>query len=144
MRKVSTRCTIYIFGNHYYLLDKWATTETGWRDFPMPAQNDVWKFTDTLKMCEENKTRFMKDKQKTQSLLKKKIHCDIWNALFFTNVIDHWLKTLVCPKRKWAKLSFGTHIHSLQSSVFATRNKTNKKKSVAEARNWFIVVLVKA
>lgn len=28
-----------------------------------------------------------------QSLLKKekKIHCVIWNALFFTNVIDHWL-----------------------------------------------------
>lgn len=32
-------------------------------------------------------------------------------------------------------MSFGTYIHSLQSSVFATR----KKKGVAEARNWFIV-----
>lgn len=34
------------FGNHYYLLNKWATTLTGWRDFQqcsMPAQNDIWR-----------------------------------------------------------------------------------------------------
>lgn len=36
-------------------------------------------------------------------------------------------------KTKLGKMSFGTNIHSLQSSVFATR----KKKGVAEARNWF-------
>lgn len=37
-------------------------------------------------------------------------------------------------------MSFGTYIHSLQSSVFARK----KKKDVAEAGKWFIVVLVKA
>jgi len=75
-----------------------------------------------------------------QSLLKKlKLRCSIWNALLcLTNIIDHWLLTLVCSK-KWKNkiMSFGTHIHSLQSSVFATRRK--KKKEVAGAGKWFIV-----
>lgn len=42
MRRISTRCIIYIFGNQYYLLDKWVTTFTGWRDFTnVPCQHTM-------------------------------------------------------------------------------------------------------
>lgn len=43
-------------------------------------------------------------------------------------------------KKESAKMSFGTYIHSLQSSVFARRKKEGKK-DVAEAGRWFIVCL---
>lgn len=50
--------------------------------------------TSKKKKKEEEKIVIIKSSQmkQDQSLLKKKTkHCDIWNALFFTNVIDHWL-----------------------------------------------------
>lgn len=74
--------------------------------------------------------------KQVQSLLKKKsivvfgMHC-------FYKLCRSLALNIGLLKKK-VKMSFGTHIHSLQSSVFATR-----KKGVAEARNWFIV-LVKA
>ena len=52
------------------------------------------KFTQQLTVTLEISKKIYHDnlKQQNQSLRKKKkIHCDIWNALFFTNVIDHWL-----------------------------------------------------
>ena len=146
------------FGNHYNLLNKWATTLTGWRDFQqcsMPAQNDIWRSlcsaTNDAKIYTTVYSHFKMRKKNRLWQLKaikwneispclRKIHCDIWNALVFTNVIDHWLQTLVCSKRKIGKMSFGTYIHSLQSSVFATR----KKKVLQRQEIGLLFVLVKA
>lgn len=98
------------FGNHYYLLNKWATTLTGWRDFQqcsMPAQNDKWRShcsaTNDAKIYTTVYSHFKNEEKKNRlwqlkaikwnriSPCLRKTHCDIWNALFFTNVIDHWL-----------------------------------------------------
>lgn len=57
-------------------------------------QNFTQQFTVTLKIRKKKRLWQFKEIQmkQDQSLLKKKkIHCVIWNALFFTNVIDHWL-----------------------------------------------------
>lgn len=115
MRHISTRCIIYIFGNQYYLLNKWATTFTGWRDFSnVPCQHTTTTTTTWRSPCAAardaknvhkylvshlNERREKKNRSWQLKAIKwnmispclRKIHCVIWNALFFTNVIDHWL-----------------------------------------------------
>lgn len=108
MRRISTRCIIYIFGNQYYLLNKWATTFTGWRDFSnVPCQhtmttwrslcsatNDAKNVHKSLQSLKWQKNRLWQLKAIKWNMISpclRKIHCVIWNALFFTNVIDHWL-----------------------------------------------------
>lgn len=81
------------------------------------------------------KSNQMKHDQSLLKKEKKKIHCVIWNALFFTNVIDHWLQTSVCSKRKSAKCPL-KHLFTVFKVPFLQQEK---KKGVAEARNWFIV-----
>lgn len=54
-------------------------------------QKSTQQFTVTLKMRKNRLWQLKAIKWNKISPCLRKIHCDIWNALFFTNVIDHWL-----------------------------------------------------
>lgn len=76
-----------------------------------------------------------------QSLLKKlKLRCSIWNALlFFTNIIDHWLLTLVCSKMKKKKKKLKCPLEHIFTVFKVPFLQQEGKKDVAGAGKWFIV-----
>lgn len=77
MRHISTRCIIYIFGNQYYLLNKWATTFTGWRDFSnVPCQHTTTTTTTwrTLRLATHDAKNV--HKYLVSHLNERKIDCD--------------------------------------------------------------------
>lgn len=82
MRHISTRCIIYIFGNQYYLLNKWATTFTGWRDFSnVPCQHTTTTTTTWRSPCAAARDAKNVHKYLVSHLnerRKKKIDCDNW------------------------------------------------------------------
>lgn len=152
---------MYIFGNQYHLLDKWATTCVGWgggrggfsaafhpgtRSHDHTTRDATGTFTKGYSHAKwgERDKKELKAMKDNQSLLKRNpscyLECTVLYKRYRSLALNIGLfgggKKKKGKKRKkvgknvlWNK----RHIHSLQSSVFATR-----KKVVAEARNWFI------
>lgn len=135
------------FGNHYLLVEQ-VSNNLEWMKGYQPcfhaSTNDTWRwykgftqqFTVTLKMRKVKDCDGSKQWNRFSPCLRKNplwyLECTVLYKLCRSLALNIGLF------KKKIKMSFGTYIHSLQSSVFATR-----KKGVAEARNWFIV-LVKA